>query len=87
MYHHHMALLSPCSSSSSVLLLYVLQVFSSVAVDMARENLSCREKVLIASVADFFEKEKESGQPIDFKSFLSRMAKVCKISVSLVLRC
>ena len=74
-------------SSSSVLLLYILQVFSSIAVDMAREKLSRKENVLIASVADFFAKEKESGQPIDFKNVSLRTAKACKISVSSVLRC
>ena len=54
---------------------------------MARENLSRREKLLIASVADFFEKEKESGQCIDFKSVSSRTAKACQISMSSVSRC
>ena len=54
---------------------------------MARENLSRRGKVLIASVADVFEKEKESGQPVDFKSVSSRTAKACNTSVSSVLRC
>ena len=59
-------------------------MFSSIAVDMVRD----REKVLIASVADFFfEKLKKSGQPIDFKNVSSRTAKTCKISVSPVLRC
>ena len=53
---------------------------------MAQEHLSCREK-FFASVADFFEKEKESGQPIDFKNISSQTAKACKISVSSVLCC
>ena len=54
---------------------------------MARENLSRREKLLIASVSERFEREKDSGQPIDFKNVSSRTAKACKISVSSVLRC